>query len=591
MFLLINHQNNQGGITLLNQKIGITATELFACNPFRVLGIAVNTPQSDIDKRYKEFLAAANEGQSSSLRTEFDFNSLPPFSRDANALRTAYAKLASNGYRCFAYSDSSFTVPLNIDDVALNLRDLSCYDCFLRCYMWLVINDPDMEEHELWIMLAKYIDKLITSSPDKFEKFFDNRFPNEMIDPQRSVFRSFYVTFCDIILLPLKEMVRGSMKCDTAVDILKLKGIDTDEKFEPIDIPQANVPKDGEPAPKLKLALKDGDEYFDISTGQMMSFEAATANKVESNTFEQAATAISADEILEEPDESEQIPEEPTIVPKAFDDDDITGHKPLSFQSTTSSAETTAPRVIKRPVNTGILTKESAENAPKPLTPPTTAPAAQQPETPKPRPATPAKPAADTSASGDQQVVAPTLKKKKQRTSLIEEGESAITQDSTDINLTEVSDEEEEEQNIYTAALVQMLRANKSRNQFMKDVDTKHAFNNGDTLAAPATPDLKMDDINMKTYDKSLLDSPYEVVDRGGEMSREEKYRNVKIDDMLNPMIGNKTQRIQYEPDAIEQFKKHKEEKKSSIKKLITLGIVALLTVGIVAALMLMDIL
>ena len=571
---------------MLNQKIGITATELFACNPYRVLGIAVNTSKAEIDKRYKEFLAAANAGDTSSLRTEFDFNSLPPFSRDANALRTAYAKLASNGYRCFAYADSEFTVPLNIDDVALNLRDISCYDCFLRCYMWLVINDPEMEEHELWIALAKYIDKLITSSPDKFEKFFDNRFPDEMIDPQRSVFRSFYVTFCDIILLPLKEMVRGSMKCDTATDILKLNGIDIDEVFEPIDIPQSNVPKEGEPAPKLKLALKDGDEYFDISTGKMMSFEAATANKVESNTFEQAATAISADAILEEPDESEQIPEEPTIVPKTFDDDDITGHKPLSFQSTSSSAETTAPRVIKRPVNTGILTKENAENAPKPLTPPTPV-ATQQPETPAHRPAAP-KPTAEQ--SGDQQVVAPALKKKKQRTSLIEVGESVIAQDSTEINLTEVSEEEEEEQNIYTAALVQMLRANKSRNQFMKDVDTKHAFNNGDTLAAPATPDLKMDDINMKTYDKSLLDSPYEVVDRGGEMSREEKYRNVKIDDMLNPMIGNKTQRISYEPDAIEQFKKHKEEKKSSIKKLITLGVVALLTVGIVAVLMLMEI-
>ena len=252
---------------MLNQKIGITATELFACNPFRVLGVAVNTPQADIDKRFKQFLAAASSGDTGSLKTEFDFNSLPPFSRDTAALRTAYAKLASNGYRCFAYADPQFTVPLNIDDVALNLRDISCYDCFLRCYMWLVINDPDMEEEELWILLAKYIDKLITASPDKFEYYFDNRFPAEMIDGAKSVYRSFYVTFSEIILLPLKEMVRGAMKCDTATDILTLKGIDVKQEFQPIDIPQANTAKPGEPAPKLKLALKDGDEYFDISTG------------------------------------------------------------------------------------------------------------------------------------------------------------------------------------------------------------------------------------------------------------------------------------------------------------------------------------
>ena len=374
---------------MLNQKIGITATELFACNPFRVLGVAVNTPQADIDKRYKQFLNAAASGDTSSLKTEFDFNSLPPFSRDAAALRTAYAKLASNGYRCFAYADPAFTVPLNIDDVALNLRDISCYDCFLRCYMWLVINDPDMEEEELWILLAKYIDRLITASPDKFEYYFDSRFPAEMIDGAKSVYRSFYVTFSEIILLPLKEMVRGAMKCDTASDILTLKGIDIKQEFAPIDIPQANAPKPGEPAPKLKLALKDGDEYFDISTGQMMSFEAVTAAKVESNVFAEASTAISADEILEEPDESSVIPDEPTVTPHYDDDDDITGRKPMSFQSTESSASTTAPRVIKRPVNTGILTKESAEGAP--------APAIRKPE-PRPftpAPSAPAAPAAD----------------------------------------------------------------------------------------------------------------------------------------------------------------------------------------------------
>ena len=566
---------------MLNQKIGITATELFACNPFRVLGVAVNTPQADIDKRFKQFLAAASSGDTGSLKTEFDFNSLPPFSRDTAALRTAYAKLASNGYRCFAYADPQFTVPLNIDDVALNLRDISCYDCFLRCYMWLVINDPDMEEEELWILLAKYIDKLITASPDKFEYYFDNRFPAEMIDGAKSVYRSFYVTFSEIILLPLKEMVRGAMKCDTATDILTLKGIDVKQEFQPIDIPQANTAKPGEPAPKLKLALKDGDEYFDISTGQMVSFEAVTAAKVESNTFDQADTFISADEILEEPDEDNVIPDEPTAAPKYFDDDDITGHKPMSFQPTDTSG-TSAPRVIKRPVNTGLLTKENAENA-------SPAPAPRQPAPQRPVVHQAPAPAADAGESNEPRVVAPALMKKKTRTSLVDEDAQAAFHDSTDINLTEVTEEEEEEQNIYTAALVQMLRANKSRNQFMKDVDTKHAFNNGDTLAAPQTPDLKMDDINMKTYDRTRLDSPYEV-DRGAEMTREEKYRNVNIDDMLNPTIGNKTQRVTYEPDAIEEFKKHKAKNKSNIIKLVWFSLIALLVGGGVAVLMLTDI-
>lgn len=550
---------------MLNQKIGITANELFACNPYRVLGVPVDTPPKEIEKRYKEFLSAAEAGRSNELKTEFDFDSLPPFSRNTSSLKTAYAKLASNGYRCFAYSDSVFTVPLNIDDVALNLRDITCYDCFLRCYMWLVINDSEMEEAELWIALAKYIDKLITTSPDKFERVFDHRFPDEMVDPQKSVFRLFYVTFSEIILLPLKEMVRGSMKCDTATDILRMKGIDVDEKFPYIDIPQANKPKPGEPAPMLKLALKDGDEYFDISTGKMMSFEAETSAEVESNAFERTVTVISADDIMSEPDDANVIPDEPAMTPKVYDDDSITGHKPLTLKSTSGDDAKPAPKMIRKPVTT-VLTKEDADNVFKPI--------------PKPAPAPAPAPAADDSEEAAAPgVVVPKLKKKKAKTSLIEETEKTEFETS-DINLTETSEDEEEEENMYTAALVQMLRANKSRNQFMKDVDTKHVFNNGDTLAAPATPDLKMDDINLKTYDSSRLDSPYEVMDRGAEMSREDKYRNVKIDDMLNPMIGGKTQRSTFEPDAIEQFKKHKEQQKKTIGKLIKWSFITLIVVG-----------
>lgn len=569
---------------MLNQKLGITATELFACNPFRVLGVAVNTSQADIDKRYKEFLAAASAGDTQSLKTEFDFTSLPPVSRDQAALRTAYAKLASNGYRCFAFSDSQFTVPMNIDDVALNLSDISCYDCFLRCYMWLVINDPQMEEKDLWIMLARYIDMLITSSPDKFEYYFDNRFPREMVDPQKSVYRSFYVTFCEIILLPLKEMVRGAMKCDTAAGILKIKDIDVNEPIEKIDIPQANKPKPGEPRPMLKIALKDGDEYFDSSTGQMMPFEASNSSKVESHVFEQAATTtISADEILEEPDEESVIPEEPKEDARFDDDDDITGHKPLSFRSTSSPADgVSTQRVLKRPINPGLLTKQQAENSSAP------APAVlKRPNRPMPL-RTPAAPVQNTAADAGSDVVqAPKLMKKKARTTLVDEETQQGVQDSTDINLTETTPEEEEEQNLYTAALVQMLRANKSRNQFMKDVDTKHAFNNGDNMAAPQTPDLKMDDINMKTYDRTRLDSPYET--DNGNMTREEKYRNVKIDDMLNPTFGNKTQRFTFEPDAIEEFKKHKAQNKKNIKKIVYLFLFIAFVVGSVAVLKALD--
>ena len=243
-------------------SLGITAMELFACNPFRVLGIAVDTPTADVTLTYKKLLDMAAKGDTADYETPYDCDFLPPFSRSEKDLKTAYAKIASNGYRCFAFSDPIFSASLNIDDVMLNLRDISCYDCFLRCYMWLITNDRDFEEPELWIPLCQYIDKMIMSSPEQWDKYFDHRFPQDMLDSSMSALRSFYATFCDIILLPIKEMVRGSMKCRSAMEILKIAKVDVDEVFPDIDIPQANLPKRGEPAPKLKIAVKDGEEYY-----------------------------------------------------------------------------------------------------------------------------------------------------------------------------------------------------------------------------------------------------------------------------------------------------------------------------------------
>lgn len=81
--------------------------------------------------------------------------------------------------------------------------------------------------------------------------------------------RSFYATFCDIILLPIKEMVRGSMKCRSAMEILKIAKVDVDEVFPDIDIPQANLPKRGEPAPKLKNRCQGRRGILDVTTGKM----------------------------------------------------------------------------------------------------------------------------------------------------------------------------------------------------------------------------------------------------------------------------------------------------------------------------------
>lgn len=562
-------------------SLGITAMELFACNPFRVLGIAVDTPTADVTLTYKKLLDMAAKGDTADYETPYDFDFLPPFSRSEKDLKTAYAKIASNGYRCFAFSDPIFSASLNIDDVMLNLRDISCYDCFLRCYMWLITNDRDFEEPELWIPLCQYIDKMIMSSPEQWDKYFDHRFPQDMLDSSMSALRSFYATFCDIILLPIKEMVRGSMKCRSAMEILKIAKVDVDEVFPDIDIPQANLPKRGEPAPKLKIAVKDGEEYYDVTTGKMVNFEGDEDSAIESNDFSAAASSISADAIVgEDGPDSEPIPDEPEENPelKVVPPPAPVQSEPVAVQPAPEPEPIPEPQPAPAPTPAEDIQSAPvppvSQPAPAPTPVQTAQPAQQTVSTPvysqpAPQPAAEApKPAAKK----------PYKKANKGLTSLIDTVDEAIN-DTSDIILI---DEAEEEENLYTDTLIKMLRANRSNNQLMKSVDTRHIYDNGDSLGRPEEAELSMDAINMKKMDKSLLNSSYDNIstkETDPKKLRKEKYRNININDMLNPTVGSQMHK-EYTPDAIEEFVKAKKQEKSAIKGIWKLlGVLSLLLI------------
>ncbi len=619
-----------------NVSIGVTAMELFAYNPFRILGIAVNTTRSETDKVYNELLRLADSGDISGYTTPFDFPSLPPFSRSAQTIKTAYAKLASNGYRCFAYSDSEFSVSLNIDDIALNLRDITCYDCFLRCYMWLIINDRELQERDLWIQLAAYIDKMIMSSPEQWEKYFDDRFPDEMLDSSMSALKSFYATFSEIILLPLKEMVRGSMKCSNATDILKCAGIDVNEKFDYIEIPQANVPKNGEPAPKLKIALKDGEEYFDISTGTMKYYSTDTET-AESNSFAGSNFApLAADDIInvepETPAEPEQVYEEPAYEESQYvqpEAEGIPAEAPEAASTAPAAQAAPAPapvrserrmperRSFERSADGVAAPKAERKAPPKPTQ--TIAPkpeplkldAEAQPQTP-PRRTAPA-PAPQQSApvqrrsfkaavsDGEQQPrrtapapaqnttfnsETPFFKIKSEESAKPQEAAPAKRADSFTNIVKEAEKKEEEaylseegEENLFTNALIEMLKTNQARGETMKSVDTKHVKVSESEMTAPAPKKVSMSEIDMNRYDEKLLATSNVKV--GEKLTREQRYRNIKIDDMLgtkNPARGG------YQPNAIEEYKKQKAKEKQSMKNIfITIGVFALILVIFIA--------
>ena len=534
---------------MANVTIGVTAKELFACNPFRVLGVPVNAHSNDIEAAYNRLSSLAAAGQQGSYTTGFDFDSLPKLSRTAADVNTAYGKLSSNGYRCFAYSDPQFTVALTIDDVALNLQDISCYDCFLRCYMWLVINDRDFEYPEMWSALARYIDKLIDSTPAEWPALFDNRFPDEMIGQGGQAFASFHQTFCEIILLPIKEMVRGSMRCQKALDILRVAKVDVDTVYPPIEIPQRNKPLPGQPQPKLKLAVIEEEMVGGFS---------------ENNDF----GAVSGSSI--------------SI-------GDLSSAEPAPAPAPAYTQPAPAP-VYTQPAPAPVYTQP----APQPVTPPpapVTPPPAPAPVTPPPAPvAPPPAPAPQPVAPAPAPEPVPhfdpiqKLDHSGPTQSVSLGGSSAVhtaaIQASTLMSEEDIA-AEQAEQSMYTDTLIQLLRS--SNNTSMKAVDTKHAFNNGDVQLADGhiKQDLSMDElkINSKLYDESNLTT-------GNEMPKtfEQKYKKINIDDMLNPKLVG-AERSQMVDPIRDYYSKEKAFKKASnrwLKLSIILGVVVALVVVLV---------
>ena len=402
------------------------------------------------------------------------------------------------------------------------------------------------------------------------------------------------------------------MKCRTATDILRVAKVDVDEEFPFIEIPQANLPKNGEAAPKLKIAVKDGEEYFDTSTGKMMSFESESDAEVESNEFAAAASAISADAIIsDDVAEEDIIPDEPAeskpapavIESPAFAKPAAPVPKPAKQETAPQTEEHSSVDEIVLPAKRHKVIIPGKSNAapaqtikPTYITPPVvksvselvsdsddddnyddeimTADVVAEPKTvPVSRTVTAQNVNAPVTAPV--KAAAPSVPKSKKPykkttkglTSLI--GDEGVSTDTSDITLTEDADEEE---NLYTDTLIKMLRANRSNNQLMKDVDTKHIFNNGDSLGQAETPELAMDAINMKKLDKSLLSSPFESTQQktkgmNPKDAMAEKYRNININDMLNPTMGNKLNG-EFKPDAIEEFKKQKQKQKSFQKGL-----------------------
>lgn len=227
--------------------------ELFAYNPYRIIGIPVDSTQEKIDEVYAQLMTMAENETISMYKSPFDFPSLPSFQRNTDSLNNAYSKLSGDVYRCFAFSESLYAVNLSQADISIQISNIDSYDKFLSCYMWLIINDPHISYKNLWFKIAKHIDMLICANPEDWERLFDHRFPQEVYKNDINSLKGFYNTFCEVVLLPLKELVRGSIECMTASEILSNALFDGDISafMNQLESSEKKVKRVGKKAPAM----------------------------------------------------------------------------------------------------------------------------------------------------------------------------------------------------------------------------------------------------------------------------------------------------------------------------------------------------
>lgn len=139
-------------------------------------------------------------------------------------------------------------------------------------------------------------------------------------------------------------------------------------------------------------------------------------------------------------------------------------------------------------------------------------------------------------------------------------------------------DDSLDENNIYNDTLMQMLKANKARNQVIKELNTDVTFGSGN-LGKESDTKLTMQAVNTSTHDEKRLRSPYAL--DAGEMTLEEKYADVSINDMLNPTLPYSAVRDVFSSAENTAFDDHMTAHRSGQKLFVI--ILILFIVGILA--------
>jgi hypothetical protein len=139
---------------------------------------------------------------------------------DEGILNKAFSEIEEIKNKVFSFSDECFAYKISKEECLKRLDNISCYDEFLSCYLWLISNDTDFVQRDMWARLCTHIDIMLNAPRLRWDEFFNDRFSIDELNESYNILEVFFRAFKEKILLPLQSFEEAQEKSLSAKECL-----------------------------------------------------------------------------------------------------------------------------------------------------------------------------------------------------------------------------------------------------------------------------------------------------------------------------------------------------------------------------------
>lgn len=192
----------------------------FIYNPYCIMGISCTATRAEIQKAYDKLCGFLKINESDGFSSPFSLSYLEKKPLDEGMLNKAFSDAEDIKSKVFSFSDECFAYRISKEECLKRLDNISSYDEFLSCYLWLITNDTEFVFKDMWASLCSHIEKMMSAQRIHWSELFDSRFSIDELNESYNLLDEFHKAFKMKILSPLHSFENSSEKSSTAKECL-----------------------------------------------------------------------------------------------------------------------------------------------------------------------------------------------------------------------------------------------------------------------------------------------------------------------------------------------------------------------------------